>query len=112
MPLSEPLQRFLISYGYSPKQVASFGRSTRLYHDLGWQNDSFDEDVLAIFRHFNILIPIDRRGPYYPGLGTWDHFVTTFFGWTPYGRRVRDKYKSFTFGMIEDAIAKGVWDSD
>ena len=101
-----------MSYGYSPKQVASFERSTRLYHDLGWQNDSFDEDVLAIFHNFNIRVASGRVGPYYPDLRTWDHFVTTFLGWPVYGRQVRPKYKPLTFGMIEEAIAKDVWDFD
>ena len=112
MPLSEPLHSFLIGYGHPPEKVASFERTTRLYHDLGWHNDSFDEDVWAIFRHFNVRVPSTRLGPYYPGMATWDHFVTTFFGWTPYGRRIREKYKPLTFGMIEDDIAKGVWHFD
>jgi hypothetical protein len=112
MPLSQPLQRFLTSYGYPLEKVASFERSTRLYHDLGWQDDSLDEDVLAIMRHFNVRFPTTRVGPYYPGMRTWDGFVTTSFGWTAYGHRIKEKYKPLTFGMIEDAIAKGVWEFD
>lgn len=107
--LSGPLRTFLIGYGYPPAEVDTWTRETRLFHDLDWWEDSLDEDLGAIFRHFNVDYSAFPECGAYPPLGSLDHAIVTFFGWTSWGAKVKEKYWPITFGMIEDAIARGRW---
>jgi hypothetical protein len=107
--LSEPVRAFLIEHGYPPSKVDTWVRETRLYHDLGWRGDSLDEDLRAIFRHFNVDYSAFPESGACPPFGSLDEAIVLFFGWTRWGAKVKAKYSPLTFAMIEDAIARGRW---
>ena len=73
--LSEPLRTFLIDHGYPRSQVETWTRDTRLYHDLNWWGDSLDEDLGAIFRHFNVDASAFPASGACPGLGSLDLLI-------------------------------------
>lgn len=107
--LSELLRTFLIAYGHPKSEVDTWTRETRLYHDLDWWGDSLDEDLGAIFRHFNVDYSAFPHSGGCPALGSFDGLIVGLFGWTDWGAKVRNKYWPITFGMIENAIARGRW---
>ena len=107
--LSEPLRTFLIGYGYPRSKVDTWTRETRLYHDLGWCGDSSDEDLGAIFRHFNVNYSAFPESGACPPFASLDNLIVLLFGWNRWGAKIKEKYRPITFGMIEDAIASGRW---
>ena len=107
--LSEALRTFLIGYGYPASKVGTWNRHTRLYHDLGWRGDNLDEDLGAIFRHFDVDYSSFPEGGACPAFWSVDEFIVQFFGWTGWGARVKNKYWPLTFGMIDDAIDRRRW---
>ena len=92
---------FLKRCGYSTNKINAWTGETRLFQDMGLSGDSAKEEVETMRREYDVDFTGFSIERYFPSELSNDTFVSTLFGWSKFGRRIKEKYPAITFSMIE-----------
>ncbi|WP_442755793.1 DUF1493 family protein [Methylocystis sp. JAN1] len=105
-----PLTRvYLRRCGYGESEINKWNGGTRLLQDIGLVGDSAWDEFTRMHRDFGVDLTELEIDKYFPPELSGARLVVSFFGWTEFGKRLKERYPAVTLDMIETTLAAKKW---